>query len=147
MTVFTGPKSHFVSLKCGNWLPVDQSGPPLKFCYQNIKCRSTRRGVIIRDFAFDRSIFLKNGSFDGPRTPLPFAQIGNWEFLKVMFALYTFLCRSQHCKIPDASLVIWLILHLVPWYRNIWHHFLTQNRSCSGTFFDFRQKPWSSGTI
>ena len=44
------------------------------------------------------------------------------------------------CKIPDAPLVIWRILHLVPWYRNIWYHFSSQDRSCSGTIFRFSTK-------
>ena len=41
-----------------------------------------------------------------------------------MFRGQVALSQCTPCKIPDTSLVIWLILHLVPWYRNIWHHFL-----------------------
>ena len=81
---------------------------------------------------------------DGPRFPHGTGLVPEPNFMNkcdlAMFRGQVALSQCTPCKIPDASLVIWLILHLVPWYRNIWHHFLTENRSCSGTFFRFSPK-------
>ena len=78
---------------------------------------------------------------DGPRFPHGTGLVPEQNFIiPVFISLFILVPLAADCKIPDASLVIWLILHLVPWYRNIWHHFLTENRSCSGTFFRFSPK-------